>query len=172
MIPRMKTVAGLVRTSYDLERAVLSLKHAGFSSGEIRWIDLQREPGASEPKGVLAFLRGGGFLGDTQFRTDNASLMDGTTAGATIFALLGLVYGSVWRMGPIAGATLGVLGGGLLGWLLDQWVREKRSRNSQEQRLDQYGCLVLVTCPDEQRVSKAQSALREAQAVLTGQSDS
>lgn len=159
-----------MRSAYDLERAILALRQAGFSGGDVRWINLEREPGAPEPRGFLAFLRSGGFLGDTQFRADNASLMDGTAAGAALFALIGMVYGSVWRMGPISGAALGVLGGGLLGWLLDQLVREKRSRHSLAQRIAAYGCLVLVTCQDEQRVDKAKSALRKAQAVLTGTS--
>ena len=168
----MKLVVGLMRSAYDLERAVLALKQAGFSSGDFRWMNLQPEPGAQEPKGFLAFLRRGGFLGDTQYRADNASLMDGTAAGATIAALLGIVYGSVWRMGPITGGTLGVLVGGLVGWLVDQWIREKRSRNSLAQRLAQYGCLVLVTCKDEHRIVEAEKALRQAQAVLTGTSES
>ncbi|MFZ5824297.1 MAG: hypothetical protein ACOY94_08220 [Bacillota bacterium] len=161
-----------MRTAYDLERAVLALKQAGFSGADFRWINLQPEPGAQEPKGFLAFLRRGGFLGDTQYRSDNASLMDGTAAGATIAALLGIVYGSVLRMGPITGGTIGVLVGGLVGWLLDQWIQEKRSRNSLAQRLAQYGCLVLVTCKDEHRIVEAEKALRQAQAVLTGASES
>lgn len=168
----MKLVVGLVRSAYDLEQAILALKQAGFSPGDFRWINLQPEPGAKEPKGFLAFLRRGGFLGDTQYRSDNASLMDGTAAGATIFALVGIVYGSLWRMGPITGGTVGVLAGGLIGWLLDQWIHEKRSRNSLAQRLAQYGCLVLVTCNDEYRIVQAETALRQAQAVLTGASES
>lgn len=150
---------------------MLGLQQAGFSSGDITWINLECEPGPRQPRGLLGFFRHGGFLGDTQYRADNASLMDGTAAGATIFALVGIVYGSVWRMGPIAGGTLGIVGGGLIGWLLDQWIREKRSNQSMSRRLAQYGCLVLISCRDQTRADQARSVLREAQAVLTGEAE-
>lgn len=147
---------------------MLALEQAGFHRSLIQWSSLRREPGPAEPKGLLGWLRQGGALGDTMYRADNVSLMDGTAAGATIFALLGLVYGSVWPMGPIAGGTLGVLVGGSVGWLLDQLVRERRSRGSAAQRLAGAGCLLLVHCADEIRAAAAEDGLRLAQAVLIG----
>lgn len=164
----MKTLVGVLTSSYDLERAVLALRQRGFEPAEIQFSYLQQQHQPWEPKGVVAWLRGGGFLGDTQARSDNASLMDGTTAGATIFSLLGVVYGSVWPMGPITGGTLGILVGGLVGWILDQAIGAPRSRGKIKEKLAPGSCLVVVHCADDNRLSNAKEALRTAQVALQG----
>lgn len=164
----MKLVVAFVASTYDLERAVLALQGAGFGRAELQWCELEGEQGPGEPHGLRQWLRRGGALGDTRTRADAASLMDGTTAGATIAALLGIVYGSTWPMGPVAGGTLGVLAGGLVGWLGDQWVRAWRTRGALAQQAATFGFLLVAACAEPARVPAAQGALREAQVLLTG----
>lgn len=164
----MKTVVGLLTSTYDLQRAILALQQVGFGPGELHFSYLRRSRESAAPHGPIAWLQAGGFLGDTMNRSDAGSLLDGTAAGATIFSLLGVVYGSAWRMGPITGGVLGILGGGLLGWLCDQLIGARRTRGSKVETLTPDSCLIVVDCADDVRLKAAEDALRDAQAVLSG----
>jgi len=92
--------------------------------------------------------------------------MDGATAGATIFSLLGMVYGSVLPVGPIGGSVLGLLLGGWVGWRLDRWIGKGHSRKEGTEELHRLGCIVQVRCMNEERVQAARAALQEGDAVL------
>lgn len=161
-----QTVVGVMLTTADLERAVLALQQRGFTSDAIRWGELEKHGKTKEPHGLREWLTLGGALGDTLRRADGISLMDGATAGATIASLLGIVYGSVWPIGPIGGGALGILAGGFIGWACDRWVRRGRSRESETDRLHKLGCIVHVSCMGHKRVKAAKTALKEAEAVL------
>jgi hypothetical protein len=52
--------------------------------------------------------------------------MDGVSVGAVMVGILGLVFGSRWRLGPVAYGTFGMLLGGLIGLLFDRLIPEKR----------------------------------------------
>ncbi len=164
----MKTLVGIVNSTYDLKRAFLSLQRAGFGSVDLQFSYLTSQKQPWEPGTLQAWLHRGGFLGDTMDRSDGSSLMDGTTAGATIFSLLGVVYGSVLPMGPITGGVLGILGGGIVGWLLDQAIGARLSRGKKVERASPDSCLVLVRCDDDERLKAAKNALKEAQVVMQG----
>lgn len=96
-------------------------------------------------------------------RSDGISVLDGTAVGAVIFSLVGIILGSQWRMGPIAAATGGLLLGGLLGYIVDCLIPEKRLEQ-RELRLLPGLVLVQVSTTDSDRAKEAERLLRDGEA--------
>jgi len=76
------------------------------------------------------------MLLDTIHRADGISLFDGAAVLGAIFMELGVIYGFVLEWGPITWGLIGLLGGVILGFLLDYFYgrirghkKEKASRN-------------------------------------------
>ncbi|AEI42989.1 hypothetical protein [Paenibacillus mucilaginosus] len=63
---------------------------------------------------------------DSIHRVDGRSILDGAMMGGTIFAVLGAIYGLVWRWGPVIWGLLGLAGGFVLGLLVELAVNKKR----------------------------------------------
>lgn len=118
-------VMAIFQTTHDVERAVAELSVNGFSEKDVALIIFSPVP-AEAKGGLLGWLARGGLLGDTIDQSDGVSAMDGIATGAVIGCLLGMVWGSHWRWGPIAWATLGLMIGGIVGLILDWLIPEKR----------------------------------------------
>lgn len=142
------------------ERAIAELCRNGFTEQEISLVVFSAlAPTKPEHTGLLGFFARGGPLGDTIDRADGVSVMDGTSVGAVLLGLVGLVFGSRWQYGPIAGSTLGMLVGGLAGFLLDRLIPERR-REQLETALMNGLILVEVESPAGRRVEMAKRVLR------------
>lgn len=116
-----------------------------------------------QPAGLTGWLMGGGFFGDTIQRSDGASVMDGVAAGATLGGLAGVIFGSAYIAGPVTLGVLGILGGGLVGYLLDLVIhRDKRKPPGLAG--EKASTLVLVDCESPARADGAEQVLRENQA--------
>ncbi|KGM46320.1 hypothetical protein P9D43_14175 [Neobacillus niacini] len=63
---------------------------------------------------------------DTIHRVDGRSILDGAMMGATIFGVLGTIYGFVWHWGPVIWGLLGLAGGFLLGLIIELAVNKKK----------------------------------------------
>ncbi|MFC0213968.1 hypothetical protein ACFFK0_16175 [Paenibacillus chartarius] len=63
---------------------------------------------------------------DSIHRVDGRSILDGAMMGATIFAVLGAVYGFVLYWGPIIWGLLGLVGGFILGLIIELAVSKKK----------------------------------------------
>jgi len=76
------------------------------------------------------------ILLDTIHRADGISLFDGAAVLGAVFMELGVIYGFVLTWGPITWGVIGLLGGAILGFLLDYFYgrirghkKEKATRN-------------------------------------------
>ncbi|MDH7479491.1 MAG: hypothetical protein QHH02_05730 [Syntrophomonadaceae bacterium] len=69
-----------------------------------------------------------GRLFDTIHRADGISRFDGAAVLATLFMLLGVIYGFVLHWGPIIWGAIGLAGGGVLGFLIDRCFGRVRKR--------------------------------------------
>jgi hypothetical protein len=56
---------------------------------------------------------------DSIHRVDGRSVLDGAMMSGTIFMVLGTIYGFVWEWGPIIWGLLGLIGGFILGLLIE-----------------------------------------------------
>jgi hypothetical protein len=63
---------------------------------------------------------------DTIHRVDGGSVLDGAMMSATIFSVLGTIYGFVWHWGPIIWGLLGLVGGFLLGLIIEVVINKKK----------------------------------------------
>lgn len=159
----MPVVLGFFRSSYELDKAVNELLSQRFQGPQIRVVPMQETEASPAPKGIRGWLMRGGFLGDTIDRADGTSIMDGVTAGAILGGLAGVMFGATVLPGPVALGVAGMLGGGLVGFLLDRAVPENR-RQEYARGLSKGRTAVLVLCQNAEAAAVADRILRENQA--------
>jgi outer membrane lipoprotein SlyB len=152
----------LFQSTEAAERAVLELSLNGFTEKDVDMVLFSGLP-SDTPRGLIEWLSRGGALGDTIDRSDGVSVMDGMGMGAVFGGLLGIGLGSRWRLGPVVWSTLGMLGGGLLGLLVDRLIPEKR-RDQLETRLMRGLVLIQVSSPVAERVEAAKRVLKASHA--------
>jgi hypothetical protein len=106
-----------------LELAITDLEKRGIAREHILAIPLDKRV---EERVIL----------DTIHRADGISLFDGAAVLGAIFMELGVIYGFVLAWGPITWGLLGLMGGAILGFLLDffygrirGYKKKKASRN-------------------------------------------
>lgn len=163
----MPTVIGLFRSAFELEKAVNQLLSQQFQGSQLRVVTMQITEAAPRPKGVRGWLKRGGVLGDTLDRSDGTSVMDGTIAGATVGGLAGVMTGATFLPGPVALGVAGILGGGLVGYLLDIMIPEHQRQ--EYKKAIQKGCTLLeVTCRNKDEADAAELIVRENQAHEVG----
>lgn len=88
-------------------------------------------------------------LFDSIYRADGISLFDGMAAMGTVFMTLGTIYGYVWTGGPILWGLIGLLVGGILGFVLDLFIGKKRIHkvNSGDRGAD---VVLMIHCEENQ----------------------
>jgi len=72
---------------------------------------------------------------DTIHRADGISQIDGAFVLGAIFMELGVIYGYVWKWGPVLWGLIGLGAGALLGFLLDYYVGKLPSTGYQARNL-------------------------------------
>lgn len=167
----MKMITGVLKRIEELEGALLSCQAEGFARESVRWCPLEQQQKLEEPASFLGWMTRGGVFGDTIDHADRVSLMDGTCVGAAIGGLFGFSLGATWAMGSVTAGVLGMLLGGLVGWGIDQLVRDRRSRRQTAREMGRYGFVVLICCADQERLQKAREVLEASQGVLIGEVD-
>jgi len=139
--------------SIALELAITELEKKGVAREMITAVPIDKRSEATE-------------LFDTLDRADSVSLFDGTAALASLFALIGVVYGFVLHWGPIIWGINGGIIGGILGYLLDthyhrpQQIRAMRGGNQTE-------VVLIVECATA-AMEKTESILWKSRALGVG----
>lgn len=85
-----------------LELAITELEQQGISAKDIMAVPLEKDVTSRK-------------LFDTIHRADGVSVFDAAAILATVFMLLGAIYGYVLKWGPILWGVIGALFGALLG---------------------------------------------------------
>ena len=101
-------------------------------------------------------------LMDTIHRADGISLFDGAMVSGAIFMELGVIYGFVWKLGPIIWGLIGLGFGAVLGFLLDYFwssIRGKkqlmtRNKNKESERAAEVTLVVQCAPHEYQMVEK------------------
>lgn len=160
----MPTILGLFQAADLAEQAVAELSLNGFTEKDVGIVLFSAvappRPGGT---GLVGWLQRGGLLGDTLDHADGVSVMDGISIGAVLLGVLGLVWGSRLGPGPVALATLGMLGGGLIGYICDRLIPEKRRDLYDSARIDGL-IMIKVTSPVASRSEEARAILERAMA--------
>lgn len=164
----MLTVAGLFHSSFELEKAVLHLLDGTVDAAQLRVIPLKPARTDKKPEGLLEWLMLGGFFGDALHRSDGKSVIDGVAAGATLGGLAGVIMGAAVKVGPVVLVVIGVLAGGLVGYVLDVLIRKHQYQSPDERRKQTSGTVLQVNCQDEQQAAAVEQILTANQAHALG----
>lgn len=163
-VPPVPTILALFQLPDHAELAVAELSLNGFTEKDVALALFSAVPPPSPGKGgLLGWLSRGGALGDTVDRSDGVGVMDGISMGAVFSGLLGVVWGSRLRWGPITVGTLAMLGGGILGLFIDRLIPEKRRDQYEMSRIEGL-VMVQVTVPQAAAAEAVERILKSHQA--------
>ncbi|SMD14716.1 hypothetical protein [Sporomusa malonica] len=132
-----------------LEIAISDLTRLGLTEKHILAVPLQKTT-----RQVTVF--------DKVYRADGFSVLDGAALLGTVGMLLGVVYGSVYYLGPIICGLLGLLSGAVIGLAVD-WVITTRNIKSEE-RSNPIPVMLMVRCEVAQ-AEAVEKILEEHQAL-------
>ncbi|GBF34018.1 hypothetical protein DCCM_3129 [Desulfocucumis palustris] len=151
----MYSVYGLYKTSLVLELGIKRLKDSGFSGDRLLVVVL--DPCLPGRQRIL----------DTMYASDGMSLVDGMAITGSIGMLMGVIYGSMVFIGPVALGLIGLAAGCGLGYFIDKMiVKGKASRG----RSPSGDVLVGVRCRSEDEILQAEDIMKECKAVALGRS--
>jgi hypothetical protein len=141
-LPRL---IGLFQSQFKVDRCITELELHGFTANELSVILFSADRSQQQGRGLLAWIANGGVFGDTMDQSDGVSVMDGMTVAAAVGALWGVVWGSRMAWGPINVGLLGILAGGLVGYIVDRLIPEKRRGAYQTSKLKGFIQIEVVT---------------------------
>ncbi|MFA4886388.1 MAG: hypothetical protein WC601_11555 [Desulfotomaculaceae bacterium] len=94
---------------------------------------------------------------DTIHHADGVSLFDGGAILGSACMVLGVIYGFVLAWGPVIWGLLGLIGGFLVGFLLD--ITFSKIRHSKESRNDKDAELFLIVHCEQHQVEQVKKTL-------------
>lgn len=142
--------------STNLELAISHMEMKGIERKKILAVPLDKK-GEKE-----AFM-------DTINRSDGISLFDGAMVLGTVFMVLGVVYGYILAWGPIAWGLIGLLTGGVAGFLLDTLLPKKKRKKSKI-RGSSPEVVIIINCEKPQK-DMIEDVLRKNGALGVGTMD-
>jgi hypothetical protein len=153
-----KAIVGVFRSKDSAEEAINELKRNGYER-DISLVARDEKAKDYEPEGDP-----GGRL-----TMEDQNLGDGVFAGGALGGIAGLLAGAgallipgvgpIIAAGPLAAFLTGVVGGGLVGGLVDFGIPEERGRYFEE-RVKKGDILVTIKAQEDE-VSEISSVLRE-----------
>lgn len=81
--------------------------------------------------------------------SDGISLFDTAAILGTIFMVLGVIYGYVWRWGPIIWGLIGLAFGVMLGFLIDI-IPKNKFQKKQKNSSNGSEVIIIINCANEQ----------------------
>lgn len=149
----MVYVYGLFKPSLVLELCLNALQESVAGGDKLQVVTL--EPNRS----------GGQKLLDTMYSADGMSLIDGIAIGAAVGMVLGVIYGSVVFIGPVAVGLIGMAAGGGLGYMLD---RMKRCKKREINTAPAGEVIIVVGCAGGEEALRVEEIMREHRAAALG----
>lgn len=122
---------------------IATFEHSPFVEMAIHDIEKLGVPAQNIIALPLENLDSGAHIVDSIHRVDGRSMLDGAMMGATIFAVLGVIYGFVWHWGPVIWGLLGLGGGFFLGLLIELALNKKKIKAFSNRKSE---VIIEVTC--------------------------
>lgn len=155
-----KAVVGVFRSEERAKEAINELKRQGFDEREISLIARDNKHGASQEGADRGenqgFTMGGQNVGDGALTGGALGGIAGLLAGAGALLVPGV--GPIIAAGPLAAFLTGIVGGGLVGSLVDFGIPEESGRHLEE-RVKQGDILVTLKAGEDE-ISKVSSVLK------------
>ncbi|WP_010096085.1 hypothetical protein [Ornithinibacillus scapharcae] len=115
-----------IKMEEDATKVIATFDHSMFVEMVIHDIEKMGVPAQNIVALPVENLDSQQHIMDTIHRADGGSVLDGAMMSATIFSVLGTIYGFVWQWGPIIWGLLGLVGGFLLGLLVEVVINKKK----------------------------------------------
>ncbi len=122
--------------SKNLEIAIAKLTHLGIEKRRILALPLDKR---AEMDQVF----------DSMHQSDSVSYLELSTVLATIFMLLGGIYGFVLHLGPILWALFGFIFGAILGFIID-FIHTKKKQKADLKKTNLTEVFLLIHCKEDQ----------------------
>ena len=142
----MIDVYGLFKPSLSLELAIDMLKEKGFNPDRLLVVSLD----SCLPQKQRIF--------DSMYSSDGMSLVDGIALSATLGMLMGVIYGSVLPMGPVALGLIGMLSGGGAGYVID---KKKSKKNMPGSESAGSFLMLIIHCLSEAEAAEAKRIMAD-----------
>jgi len=127
----------------DTVQIIATFEHSSFVEMVIHDIEKLGVPAENVVALPLENLESQTHILDSIHRVDGRSILDGAMMGGTIFAVLGVIYGFVWRWGPVIWGLLGLAGGFFLGLIIELAVNKKKIKFFSSRKSE---VIIEVTC--------------------------
>ena len=118
--------------SIFLEMALSQLEKNGIHNSHVLVVPLSLQSPATGPS--------------APYFQDADNVLDGGAVFATVFMVMGVIYGMVWPWGPIIWGLIGLAGGFLFGCLLKYGLTRKHNGQDRLYRGKYPGVVLLVHC--------------------------
>ncbi|NLI11890.1 MAG: hypothetical protein GX425_04540 [Peptococcaceae bacterium] len=148
----MHIVASLEQSLF-LELAITELEEKGIAKNKIVAVPLKKKVGDSK-------------IFDTIHRADGISLFDGAMILGTVFAILGAIYGTVLKWGPVLWGIIGLFAGFAIGLLLDLLINKRRAAGRKTKPIPTE--VVLIINCDREQAEMVERVLWDNQALGVG----
>lgn len=144
-----KAIVGVFRSRGRAKEAINELKSQGFDEKEISLVakDEKGEGNKEDNEGFGRLTMEGQNLGEGIFSGGALGGITGLLAGAGALLIPGI--GPIVAAGPLAAFLTGIVGGGLVGGLIDFGIPEERGRHFEE-RVKRGDILISVKTDDDQ----------------------
>lgn len=151
----MFLVYGLFKPSLTLELGINTLKEKGFDRNRLTVVTL--DPCLPKEQTIL----------DSMYKTDGMSMVDGIAMSASVGMLLGVIYGTKIHIGSVALGLIGMVVGGIIGYILD-----KRIRKNKQPKYDftPGEIIVIVECNNKEEAKEAEGIMKQHRANALGRS--
>ncbi len=146
----MHIIAGFQSNKY-LEMAIQEIEEFGINHERIVVVEMENQEHNAQ-------------VFDTIYYSDGYSLLDGMAPWSVVGALLGVIWGSKFFIGPIATGLIGFVVGASLGYYFDKFIKHKKTNKKYKNYID---FLLIVKCRSEQR-KPATSILKQHHAAAIG----
>ncbi len=127
----------------DTIEIIATFEHSPFVEMAIHDIETLGVPAKNIVALPLENLESQTFILDSLHRADGRSVLDGAMVSGTIFMVLGTIYGFVWYWGPVIWGLLGLVGGFLLGLLIEIAFQKKKLKLFASRKNEVY---MQITC--------------------------
>lgn len=157
MIQKEQAVEVLIVATFDysqfVELAITELEEKGIAKEKILAIPLVQEDKN------FAIL-------DTIHRADGVSIFDTASVLATAGMTLGVIYGFIWVWGPIIWGLIGLIGGAMVGFILDYILTKRKLSTKRKEKVAEL--VLIVSCETGQK-DLVEKVLRDNTAFGVGQ---
>ncbi|TFB18509.1 hypothetical protein E3U55_12005 [Filobacillus milosensis] len=137
-------IIGSFKSNINLELSLNELEEMNIREEDIFVIEMKR-PQSS--KGLF----------DSNYFSDEKSLMASITAWGVVGGTLGIIYGSQLLIGPVASGLIGLFLGALIGFLFDS----KKNKNDKENKKFGFDVLLIINYKTVEQEVKIKAILHK-----------